>query len=135
MQKNECLKCTGKNGIERAYDCIIEQDNDIWHFSVFDKEHKLTNPSQLTVRHICSDIFQVAMMTHNGEQAYSKMGIHDALIPFAAKHLAAKVISSKGSNLQSGDYQLETARKVWLRLVETGQAVSNENTGRFECFP
>jgi hypothetical protein len=64
---------------------------------------------------------------------YAK-GIHDALIPFVAKHLAAKLVSSKGLNLQSGDYQFETAKKVWLRLVEKGKAVFNKDTGRFECI-
>lgn len=124
-----------KDGIERVYNCFFEQDDcKEWLFSVFDTEGKLQNPSQLTVKPVSPDTFQVTMMTHNQEKAYSQMGIHDALIPFAAQHLAAKLVSSKGLNLQSGDYQLEDAKKVWLRLVEKGKAVFNIDTGRFECF-
>jgi hypothetical protein len=135
MSSKLLLKCTGKDGIERVYNCFFEQDDcNEWHFFVRDTEGKLQNPSQLTVKPVCPDTFQVTMMTHNGEKAYSKMGIHDALIPFVAKHLAAKLVSSKGLDLQSGDYQIETAKKVWLRLVEAGKAVFNKDTGRFECF-
>ena len=64
MSQKLLLKCTGKDKKEQVYNCIVEQDDckeEIWHFNVFDERGELKEPSQMTVKRVCPETFQVTI--------------------------------------------------------------------------
>lgn len=73
---------------------------------------------------------RVEMMNHHKQECYSRKGIPEAVLLYAAKTLQKPIKSSPGYS-PDGQWRIPAATKVWQRLCQAGHATYDSDADTF----
>lgn len=127
------LKCIRKANIELQFDVSIGKT---WFegYPQFLVSHESARQAnfELVLKPLPDGSHMVMWMNANG--VYGGLGIPDALIPFAGKHLSTVIRSSPTMSDDGEHWRQPEATRVWERLVAAGKAEYNEQTDVFSLI-
>jgi len=132
------ITCIDKDGNSNNFKYVLKHENTedgkVWKFSVIPEDDQFIDFYYLTATEINKNKIKITMINHHNQPMYSAKGITEKLIEVLHSISEMNVASSSNNKLfQSfkAEYRTPPATKVWMRLIEQGLAIYDEESDTF----
>ncbi|MCS3810847.1 hypothetical protein FHY19_003930 [Xanthomonas arboricola] len=127
------IVCRGEDGIERIFNVMVSDGDEILVFSVRHEEYPRLPAYELSIE-ITAAGPVVWVMNRHGVEIYCRTGVPEATLVYASHFLGCAVSSRQSTPSRENpyaNYRLSNASKVWERMVKSGAAIYDPSTDRF----